>query len=123
MPGARVLAVDDEPEILETLTEFLELRGYEVVTAQSAGDALMILAATPPDVVLLDIGMPRVDGITVLRQIRASHPELAVIMLTANSDLALARDTLRHGAFDYVAKPFDFGHLAQVVEAAVAHRG
>lgn len=123
MTRARVLAVDDEPEILATLTEFLQLRGYEVVTAQNAGDALMILAVTPPDVVLLDIGMPRVDGMTVLRQIRASYPELAVIMVTGNADLVLARDTLKHGAFDYVAKPFDFGHLAQVVEAAVAHRG
>lgn len=123
MPRARVLAVDDEPEILATLTEFLQLRGYEVVTAQNAGDALMILAVTPPDVVLLDIGMPRVDGLTALRHIRARYPEVAVIMVTGNADLVLARDTLKHGAFDYVAKPFDFGHLAQVVEAAVAHRG
>ena len=119
--AARVLAVDDESQILETLTEFLELRGYEVLTAQNAGDAFMILAVTPADVVLLDVAMPGIDGVTALRRIRESHPELPVIMLTANADLALARDTLKRGAFDYVAKPFDFDHLAQVVEAAVAH--
>ena len=120
--SARLLAVDDEKEILDALTEFFTLRGYEVVTAQNAGDAFMLLAVAPPDVVLLDIGMPKIDGMTALRRIRASHPTLPVIMLTANVDLALARDTLKRGAFDYVAKPFDFEHLAHVVEAAVAHR-
>jgi DNA-binding NtrC family response regulator len=121
--GKRILAVDDDPQVLDTLTEFLERRGYEVVTAQSAGDAFMILEETPPDVVLLDIRMPRMDGVTALRRLRVSHPELPVIMLTANVDLELARDSLQRGAFDYVAKPPDFAHLARVVEAAVAHRG
>lgn len=121
-PIARLLAVDDEREVLETLAEFFTLRGYEVVTADNAGDAFMLLAAAPPEVVLLDIGMPKIDGLTALRRIRQSHPELPVIMLTANVDLELARRTLTSGAFDYVAKPFDLEHLIQVVEAAVAHR-
>jgi DNA-binding NtrC family response regulator len=120
--AARVLCVDDEREILDTLTEFLTLHGYEVVTAQNAGDAFMLLAVAPPDVVLLDIGMPRIDGMTALRRIRDSHPGLPIIMLTANADLELARDTLKRGAFDYVAKPFDFDHLRQVIEAAVVGR-
>jgi DNA-binding NtrC family response regulator len=120
--AARVLCVDDEKEILDALTEFLTLHGYEVVTAQNIGDAFMLLAVAPPDVVLLDIGMPRIDGMTALRRIRDSHRQLPVIMLTTNADLALARDTLRRGAFDYVAKPFDFDHLRQVIEAAVVGR-
>lgn len=57
--AARVLAVDDDPQILEMLTDFLTVHGYEVVTAENAGDAFMLLAVAPPDVVLLDIGMPR----------------------------------------------------------------
>jgi two-component system response regulator AtoC len=123
MPGAaRVLCVDDEQEILDTLTEFLTLNGYEVVTAQNVGDAFMLLAVAPPDVVLLDIGMPRIDGMSALRRIRDSHPQLPVVMLAANVDLALARDTLKRGAFDYLAKPFDFDHLRQVIEAAVVRR-
>ena len=119
---ARVLCVDDEKEILDTLTEFLTLHGYEVVTAQNPGDVFMLLAVAPPDVALLDIGMPRIDGMSVLRRIRDSHPQLPVVMLTANADLGHARDTLKRGAFDYVAKPFDFDHLRQVIEAAVAGR-
>ena len=124
MPGRpRVLAVDDDPQVLEMLAEFLTIQDYEAVTAQSAGDAFLCLEATPPDVVLLDFAMPDVDGVTALLHIRASYPELPVIMLTANIDLALARHTLKLGAFHYVAKPFDFGHLADAIRAALASRG
>lgn len=122
MPRARILAVDDDPQVLDTLTEFLTLHGYEVTTAQNGGDALMLLAVAPADVVLLDIAMPQVDGVTALRRIRIDHPELPVVMLTASPDLDMARRTLKQGAFDYVTKPIDFTHLARVIEAAVAHR-
>jgi DNA-binding response OmpR family regulator len=118
-----VLAVDDDRMILELLTEFLVSEGHAVVTAQSASAALLLVARASPDVVLLDIKMAGVDGMTALRRIRSRHPTVPVIMLTANDDVDLARDTLKFGAFDYVAKPFDFGHLARVIEAAVAHRG
>ena len=120
---ARVLAVDDEQEILDTLTEFLTVLGYEVVTALSAADAFVLMGVAPPDVVLLDFAMPDVDGITALGEMRAIHPEVPVIMLTANVDPALIRHTLKHGAFHYVAKPFDFDHLADAIAAAVASRG
>lgn len=123
MPRARILVVDDDPDVLETLTEFLTLNGYEVTTARNGGDALMLLAVAPADVVLLDIAMPQVDGVTALRRIRVDHPDLPVIMLTANVDLDMARRTLKQGAFDYVAKPIGFTHLAHVIDAAVAHRG
>src|SRR5687768_7216369 len=121
--AARVLAVDDNPRILDILTEFLEARGYEVATAQNGGDAMMTLATSTFDVVLLDVRMPRVDGIAALRHIRTLHPELPVIMLTGNADIELARSMLKRGAFDYVAKPVDFDHLLRVIEAAAASRG
>jgi DNA-binding NtrC family response regulator len=120
MSPARVLAVDDDPRFLAMLTEVLRFLGYEVVTAENAGDAFMLVAVAAPDVVLLDVGMPGVDGVTALRRIRTRHPELPVIICSANVDIA--RDTLKRDAFDYVAKPLDFEHLAHVVEAAVAHR-
>lgn len=123
MPGAaRVLAVDDDPIILEMLTEFLTSQGYEVLTAQNAGDAFMLLEVSPPDVVLLDIGMPGVDGMTALRRLRVVRPDLPIIMLTGSIDVDLGRDTLKRGAFDYVAKPVDFDRLSHVIEAALAHR-
>lgn len=120
---ARVLVVDDEPMILEILTEFLASQGYEVVGTRGAADAFTMMEVSPPDVLLLDISMPLVDGVTVLRRVRALYPELRVVMVTANADEEVARDTLRRGAFDYVVKPFDFAHLARVVEAAVGQGG
>ena len=120
---ARVLVVDNERMILEILTEFLASQGYEVVGTRGAADAFTMMEVSPPDVLLLDISMPLVDGVTVLRRVRALYPELRVVMVTANADEEVARDTLRRGAFDYVVKPFDFAHLARVVEAAVGQGG
>jgi DNA-binding NtrC family response regulator len=117
----RVLAVDDDPLVLEMLAGFLTSQGYEAVTAHTAGDAFRLIRVTPPHVILLDLAMPGVDGMTALRRICADHPEVPIIMLTGSIDLALAQETLKEGAFDYVAKPVDFDRLAQVIEAAVAH--
>jgi len=104
------------------LTEFLTVNGYEVLTSQNAGDTLMLLAVSSPDVVLLDIGMPGLDGLAALRRIRAIHPELPVI-LSGNADVHVARGALIRGAFDYVAKPFDCNHLAHVIASALSRRG
>ncbi len=120
---ARVLVVDDEPVIVELLTDFLASQGYEVVGTHGATDAFTMMEVSPPDVVLLDIAMPLVDGVTVLRRMRALHPGMPVIMVTANTDEEVARDALRRGAFDYVVKPFDFAYLARAVAAAVAQGG
>jgi DNA-binding response OmpR family regulator len=122
-PGTRVLVVDDEPAILEVLTEFLAAQGYEVAGASGAAEAFTMMEGSPPDVLLLDINMPRVDGMTVLRRVRALYPTLRVVMVTANPDEEVAKATLRRGAFDYVVKPFDFAHLARVVQAAVGLGG
>ena len=84
----------------------------------------MLLTLAPPDVVLLDIWMAGTGGLSILRRICARHPGLPVIMVTGHEDdLVMARATLRLGAFDHVTKPFDFFHVARVVEAALAHRG
>jgi DNA-binding response OmpR family regulator len=123
MPLARVLVVDDEPAFLDMVRDTLTLAGYEVATAAAAGDALMLLQAASPDVILLDIAMPGMDGVTALQRLRALKPEVPVIMLTGNADDQVGRTTLPWGAFDYVAKPFESAHLVRVVEAAVLHRG
>jgi DNA-binding response OmpR family regulator len=120
---ARVLVVDDESLIVEILTDFLSAQGYEVVGAHSAADAFTMMEVSPPDVLLLDISLPLVDGMTVLRRVRALYPDLRVVMVTANADEQVARDALRRGAFDYVVKPFDFDYLARVVAAAVGQAG
>jgi DNA-binding response OmpR family regulator len=118
---ARILIVDDEPDVLAVLTAFFSEGGrYEIMTAQQGADAVMIANFHRPDAVLLDILMPGMDGVKVLRAIRAMDSTIPVVMLTANSDEKVARDTLTIGAFDYVAKPFNFDVLDTIMAAAVA---
>ena len=122
-PLARVLAVDDNAVILEMVTNFLTLQGYEVLTASTFSDALMLLTAVPTDIVLLDMGLSDADAVTSVRQIRAGHPDVPVIMVTGTVDPELTRDTLlKAGAFDSVTKPVDFEHLARVIETAIGRR-
>jgi DNA-binding response OmpR family regulator len=119
----RLLIVDDEGAVLEVLTEYFASQGYTVETATSGTEALEAVRRAPPDLVLLDIRMPGMDGIEVLRQLREMEPRLAVIMVTANEDVALARETLKMGAFDYVSKPFDFRYLDRAVAAGLVQAG
>lgn len=120
--SARVLAVDDDPVILDVFTEFLQVQGYETFTATNTEHAVRLLAATRPHVVLLDMAIAHSDGMTILRKIRTQYPEIPVIMVTANPDPDLMRDPLQLGAFQYIAKPFDYVHLADAIAAALASR-
>jgi DNA-binding response OmpR family regulator len=119
----RILIVDDEQAVRDVLAEFFTEQGYEVATADSGADALRGLPETRPDLVLLDIRMPGIDGVETLRRLRTIAPGVSVIMVTANEDVALARTTLKLGALDYVAKPFDFAYLERSVVAGLAHAG
>jgi two-component system KDP operon response regulator KdpE len=114
---ARILVVDDEPELRDVLQEYLAQRGHHVETAPNGEAALAAIARARPDLVLLDLHMPGMDGLEVLRRIRTLA---LVIMVTANTDVPAARETLKSGAFDYVTKPIDFDHLDQVIAAALA---
>jgi two-component system response regulator (stage 0 sporulation protein F) len=114
-----ILIVDDEQPVLEVLSEYFSGQGYDVRTAASGAAALTAVQRARPDLVLLDVRMPGMDGVEVLRRLRATHEGLAVVMVTANEDVALARETLKIGAFDYVAKPFDFAYLDRAVTAGL----
>jgi DNA-binding NtrC family response regulator len=109
-PRRRLLVVDDEPLILEVLTEHFK-SDYEVETALNGADALGAILRSRPDVVMLDINMPRMNGVQVLKDIKQIDDTIAVIMVTANEQVAMAADALRSGAFAYVPKPFDFRYL------------
>jgi two-component system response regulator (stage 0 sporulation protein F) len=117
--SGRLLIVDDEAPVLEVLSEYFGGQGYAVEMASSGKEALEAVRRRRPDVVLLDIRMPGMDGVELLRRLRDLDAGLAVIMVTANEDVALARETLKIGAFDYVAKPFDFKYLDQAVAAGM----
>ena len=115
----RLLLVDDELAVLDILSEYFVAQGYDVETATSGEDALKRVRDQPPDLVMLDVRMPGIDGVEVLSRLRATDPEIPVIMVTANEDVDLARQMLQLGAFDYVGKPFDFDYLARAASAAL----
>jgi DNA-binding response OmpR family regulator len=119
----RMLIVDDEAPVRDLLSDYFVERRFTVNTAGDGLEALAAFARERPDVVLLDVRMPGLDGLAVLRRLREADPGVAVIMVTANEDLAIARETLAIGAFDYVAKPFDFEHLDRTVVTAMVHSG
>jgi len=110
----RLLIVDDEPLILEVLSEHFKAE-YEVETALNGADALGAIVRARPDVVMLDINMPRMNGVEVLKDVKKIDESIAVIMVTANEQVSLAADALKSGAFGYVPKPFDFRYLDHMV--------
>jgi two-component system, response regulator, stage 0 sporulation protein F len=120
MTLGRILVVDDEAPVREVLTEYFATEGYAVEAATSGLEALSAVRGGRADLVLLDVRMPGLDGVQVLRRIRELTDSVAVIMVTANEDVTLARETLTLGAFDYVAKPFDFDYLDRAVAAGLA---
>ena len=111
----RVLVVDDEPEACRALKEFLVLKGYEVQTAPDGDLALQEVNAFKPHIVLLDMNMPGMDGVEVLKEIRKIDTSIGVIMVTVVSDHERAKSTLELGAFDYITKPVDLNYLETVV--------
>jgi two-component system, response regulator, stage 0 sporulation protein F len=123
MALGRILVVDDEAPVREVLTEYFTTEGYAVEGAGSGAEALTVVRGGRADLVLLDVRMPGLDGVQVLRKIREINEDVPVIMVTANEDVGLAKETLRLGAFDYVAKPFDFDYLDRAVAAGLARVG
>ena len=122
-PIALVLVVEDEPHVAAVLHDALIDLGYAVRLAEDGAAALAIAPVYRPDAVLLDLAMPEMPGDVVLERLREADPALPVIVVTGNADLERARTTLAHGAFDYVAKPFDLEILARILAAAVIYRG
>lgn len=119
-PGARrILIVDDEPTLLDVLVEHFIDSHYEVETAANGVEALTAVVRSRPDVVLLDIHMPRMGGVEVLKEIMKIDHSITVIMVTGNLDLTVTVDALRNGAFGYVPKPFDFRYLQHLIAVTV----
>ncbi len=115
-----VLAVDDDPAILRTLTINLRARDYDVETAADGRSALQIVDERMPDVILLDLGLPDVDGVTVLKRLR-TFSAVPVIVLSARHESDDKVEALDEGAHDYVTKPFDMDELLARVRSALRH--
>lgn len=114
---ATILVVDDEPIIARMVSEFLQQRGLQAKTAVNGEEALAMIERDPPDLVLLDIYMPGMNGVDVLRKLNAAKCCIGVIMLTASQDELLLKAALDLGAFDVLRKPID---LEQVERAVMA---
>ncbi len=118
----RVLVVDDEPPIRRFLRTSLSAQGYHVLEADNAVAALHMIGGHPPDVVVLDLGLPDVDGLEVIRRIRAQEIAVPIIVLSSRTDETGKVQALDLGADDYVTKPFGMDELLARLRAALRHR-
>jgi DNA-binding response OmpR family regulator len=115
----RILVVDDKIEVCNVLKEFLDSKGYETHIALTGRTALSQVKEVKPRIVLLDIIMPGMGGIDVLKEIKKIDPTVGVIMVTAVDDHELAMQTLELGADDYITKPLDLNYIELVVMAKI----
>ena len=117
---SRILIVDDEPHIREALQDRLDAEGYQVLTAHDGQTALALMTLeaqrSPITGVILDMEMPVVHGIEVLRQLRSRYADLPILMISATHDRAMFDEALRRGANAYLIKPFNKTQLTQVCE-------
>lgn len=107
----RILIIDDEEDITEFLSTFFELKGYYPEVAHSGQEGLDKLKTFNPHIILLDVRMPKMDGIETLREIRKVDPDVGVIMVTAVQEVSIGREALKLGAADFVTKPIDLEYL------------
>jgi DNA-binding response OmpR family regulator len=115
----KILVVDDDEQIRTVLQRFLERKGYEVRTASNGEEALSMIKKERPHIMLLDINMPVMSGMEVLKVLPEVDKELAVMMLTGNGDETLAREAMERGAVDYIPKPMNLNYLETTLMAKI----
>lgn len=116
-----ILVVDDEIEIWKICQRALEHQGYMVQTAENGEEALKLLSCVVFDLALVDLHMPRIDGIELLRRIKHSHPQTEVVIITAETTIEAAIQTLQMGAFDYITKPFNLTEIFAAIRRALEY--
>ena len=117
---SRVLIADDEEEIRKILSNILEKEGFEVITASDGEQAMQKICSDIPDAVLLDVRMPGLNGMEVLKKIKAIEENLPVVLVTAYADTHQAVEAMKEGAYDYLAKPFDNNEVVWITSRALA---
>src|SRR6202142_2457921 len=118
----QVLIVDDEPNLRKILSAQLTRDGYDVLTAEDGEQGLSLLREHHIDLVITDLKMPKVDGMTLLREALREDPELPIVMITAHGTVDTAVEALKIGAFDYLTKPFDKDEVRAIVAKALKTR-
>ena len=117
-----ILVVEDEVGVAGIIVEALTQSNYDARVALTASDALAIAATDLPDAIIMDLNLADSPGTTMLDRLHQLRQDVPIIVLAANADQQLARETLRRGAFDYVTKPVNLDHLIRIVEFALASR-
>lgn len=120
---ARILLVDDEEIVIRSCLRILADSGYQVDAQMDGAGALARIAACPYDLIILDLMMPKMDGLEVLLRVKQTHPDIKVIMVTGLAQDATAERAMRLGAFAYLPKPFDPDELNRLVQRALASPG
>jgi len=119
MVALKVLLVDDEKDFVEALAERLQLRGIDAKTATDGESALRLIDSSPPQVVVLDVMMPGLGGADVLGRIKATHPQIPVILLTGHGSIHEESAYMKESAFDYLVKPIDINELITKIRDAL----
>jgi two-component system OmpR family response regulator len=122
-PAARVLVVDDEPSLVDAVATALGYAGFDVARAGSGTEALAKVAESRPDVIVLDVMMPGMDGIHVCRELRTRGVDSLILFLSARDEVSDRVSALRSGGDDYVVKPFALSEVIARVEAMARRRG
>jgi DNA-binding NtrC family response regulator len=117
-----ILVVDDERSTLDAVSVILRREGHEVLTAASGNEALAQLQAEEVALLLSDIKMPHMDGLTLLRHVKSSHPDVVVVMMSGHQDVNAAVEAMKAGAFDYLVKPYSKEDVLRIIQKALAHR-
>lgn len=115
----QILVVDDEMAIREVLIEFLSEHGYAATGAENGREALQMVGTVRPQIILLDIAMPGMNGIETLKKLRREFPSAAVIMISGHADNDMALQALDLGAYDFIQKPLDFRYLERTLLAKI----
>lgn len=118
-----VLVADDDPSILEILKLGFRTKGYEVITASDGKSAIQAIEQNRPDLLVLDIEMPHLTGIEVLRHLRKDWPTLPVVIMTAHGTISLAVEAMKEGATEFITKPFEMEQLLLVIQKALEREG
>ena len=114
-----ILVVENDPPLLQTLAETVTALGYDATLATTAADGMTLAEVAPPVAIILDMAVPELTGMTTLDRLKALHAGVPIIMVAPAGAESFARDMLKRGAFDYVTKPLNVGHLTEVLRAAV----
>ncbi len=118
MNELKLLLIDDEEKFVSTLAERLELRGFKVKVANDGEDGLKIVESDLPDLIVLDLKMPGLSGIEVLKRIKSSHPDLPVILLTGYGSTEEGIMGKQAGVLDYMTKPLNINELLSKIDEA-----